>query len=268
VGRSGDAPWDGTTWDIFEAHAGKRLSLLAWGQPFGQLALGPLQSTLARGAVSLVTVDFPVSEILSGAANARVDAMAAAAKSFGSQILLRPGWEMNGTWYAWSRKTDYAAAWRRLVDRMRGAGATNVRFVWCVNVLYGTGSDPAPYYPGDAYVDYVGIDGYNWGVGSAKPDRWKTPSEVFGPTIQRCAEIAPTKQIVICETACTEHGGSKAEWIGQLLGNFLPSHPRIVGLCWFNDLADAAGMDWLIETSAAAQAAFKAGIASPYYLAP
>lgn len=268
VGRNSDAPWDGTTWDIFEADAGKRLSLLAWGQPFGQLALSPLELTRARGAVSLVTVDFPVAEILSGAANARIDTMAAAAKSFGTEILLRPGWEMNGTWYPWCRKADYAAAWRYLVNRMRAKGAANVRFVWCVNALYGTESDPAAYYPGDAYVDYVGIDGYNWGVGSAKPDRWKTPTEVFQPTVKRCGEIAPPKQIVICETGCTEHGGSKAEWIGQLLGTFIPSHPRIVGVCWFNDLADAGGMDWPIETSAAAKAAFKAGIAAPYYLAP
>lgn len=265
---SADAPWSSVSWDLFEQHAGKRISLLHWGLPFGGLPQTPLEKTKARGATSLITLDFPIPEILSGAADTRIDAIIASARAFGGEILLRPGWEMNGGWYAWGRKPDYATAWRYVVGRIRAAGITNVRFVWCVNVIWDAASDPAPYWPGDNYVDYVGIDGYNWGTNPAKSGRWQSPSEVFQATVERCAVIAPTKQIIVCEVGCSEFGGDKAVWINQFLGTYVPSHPRIDGVVWFNDKAHAEGMDWPIETSSLAQTAFKGGIASPHYLAP
>lgn len=269
-----DPPWNYAAWDLFEQHAGKKISILAWGQPFGQLNLSPLERTAARGAISIVTMGLPVDEILSGGADSKITAMAIQAKTFGGEILLRPGWEMNGDWYSkaklgsggWGQHPQYAAAWRYLVDRMRIAGATNVKYVWCVNVLGGTSvADPLSFYPGDAYVDYVGIDGYNWGTNPVRPGSWKSPSQVFQPTVERVAQIAPTKQIVICETSSSEYGGDKAAWISQLLGTYVPSHPRIIGLVWFNDKDHADGMDWPIETSTTATAAFKAGIASSVY---
>ena len=69
---------------------------------------------------------------------------------------------------------------------------------------------------------------------------------------------------MIGETASSEYGGAKAAWITDALTQQIPRHYRHVrALVWFNKNAD--GMDWIIESSPAAQAAFAAGIAAQLY---
>ena len=137
-------------------------------------------------------------------------------------------------------------------------GATNVAWVWSPHILYGTRRTIQEYYPGDAYVDWVAMDGYNWGVGSAKPDVWRSFGEVFGPTYRELTRIAPAKRIMIAEVATTELGGSKAAWIADALSTLPTAFPRVRAFVWFN--WDTDGMDWRIESSRAAQASFARGI--------
>lgn len=81
-----------------------------------------------------------------------------------TDVLLRPGWEFNGGWYAWAAKgrtEAFAEYWRRIVRTMRAVpGAEGLRFVW--NPTLGEQDFPAEAaWPGDAYVDYVGLDVYD-----------------------------------------------------------------------------------------------------------
>ena len=129
-------------------------------------------------------------------------------------------------------------------------------------------SDPAPYYPGDAYVDWTGIDSYNWGLNLAQPDRWLSPDQTLTPTLAKIGEIAPSKPVLILESASSELGGNKAEWIAEMLGTYLPHHPQIKGYMWFNwnfKGANGQRFDWPIESSAPAQEAFRRGIQSSVY---
>ena len=71
--------------------------------------------------------------------------------------------EMNGDWYPWSRDPQqFVLAWRRIVDMFRAEGATNAKFVYSVNPSLWqdnrTVFQPSVmrYWPGHAYVDYVG----------------------------------------------------------------------------------------------------------------
>ncbi len=70
--------------------------------------------------------------------------------------------------------------------------------------------------------------------------------------------------MVIGEVGSTEHGGSKADWIAEMLADVPTDYPQIRGLVWFDSYDD--GMDWPIETSAGATSAFAAGIQSPSYV--
>ena len=72
------------------------------------------------------------------------------------------------------------------------------------------------YYPGGYYVDWICIDGYNWGTNPVQPDRWKTFGEVFGLTYSTLTQIS-SRPIMIGETASSELGGSKAAWITDTL---------------------------------------------------
>jgi hypothetical protein len=160
--------------------------------------------------------------------------------------------------------------WRHVHDLFEAEGATNVTWVWSVNIEYPGSSDLLGLYPGDAYVDWVAMDGYNWGTNPAKPDTWKSFSEVFTQTYNRLGQIAPNKPVMLSEFASTEYGGSKADWITDALDVQLQNNfPRVDAVVWFNVNAYEGGgrMDWIIESSTSAQNAFSAGFGSSYYAA-
>jgi hypothetical protein len=77
--------------------------------------------------------------------------------------IVRPGWEFNGDWYVWSagnQKKDYRECFRRVVTAMRSTKGDRFQFLW--NPSVGTHQFEAEdAYPGDAFVDYVGVDVYD-----------------------------------------------------------------------------------------------------------
>jgi hypothetical protein len=77
--------------------------------------------------------------------------------------IVRPGWEFNGNWYTWSaigKAAAYARCFRQIVVTMRAVPNGHFTFDW--NVALGDSKmDPASAYPGDTWVDYIGVDIYD-----------------------------------------------------------------------------------------------------------
>jgi Glycosyl hydrolase family 26/PASTA domain len=274
-GKSTDAPLDRTVLERFEADAGKKVTFINVGENWATFDAASLEATVAEGAIPLVTMGLPqgvtLAEVAEGKQDAQIRAWARAAKAFGYPFLFRPWWEMNGGWYSWGRNPEFVAAWRHFHELVEEEGATNVTWAWVVDAIWADpASDPTPYYPGDEFVDWVGMDAYNWGQNSLQPDKWRDPEEVMQPTIELLGRIAPGKPICVCEDASTEIGGDKAAWITEMLGTYLPAHPEIKAYLWFNWNVDQTGAvgewDWPIESSPTAEAAFRAGIQSALYL--
>ncbi len=268
-----DAPWDPGVWNTFEQHAGKKVAFVNFGQGWLEFNTLGFQAIQNRGAIPLVTMPLgsrvTLADVAAGKQDRAIRTWAQAAKSWGYPFLFRPWWEVNGDWYPWGRDPDYVAAWRHFHDVVVSEGATNVTWDWVTNTIwFDPASDPTPYYPGDAYVDWVGMDAYNWGENPLQEDHWTTPAETIDPTLQVLKQIAPGKPICICEIASTEIGGEKAPWITDLLTNYLPAHPEIDAFLWFNWNVPQNGgnWDWPIESSSAAQSAFQSGIQDPFYL--
>ena len=72
---------------------------------------------------------------------------------------------MNGYWYSWgythTSPAVFVAAWRHIVHCFRARGAQNVTWLWTINTIHKRqGSVPRPWWPGNSYVTWVGIDGY------------------------------------------------------------------------------------------------------------
>jgi hypothetical protein len=267
-----DAPWGGPTWDRFEANAGKRVSIVHYGQPAPwERAFDPIPATLVvrRGAVPAIGISTkrtPHRTIADGAYDASITAWARAARAWGRPFFLLWDVEMNGWWEPYSAgvngntAADFVRAWRHVHDLVRAAGATNVTWVWCPNV------DPwrrfTPYeqlYPGDRYVDWTGLNGYN-------QDGTQSFRFLFEASYRRLLGLAPGKPIMISQTSSVDAG--KAAWITDALGTQLPrSFPRIQALVWFNWRITEEGRarPWPIESSPDSQASFRRAIGAPYF---
>lgn len=184
---------------------------------------------------------------------------ARAAKADGRRVLLRFGFEMNGDWFTWSGDPGrYVAAWRRVRGIFAEERATNVEWVWCPNVV---GSPRTPengmqrYYPGDDHVDWVGLDGYNFGDGHDEWHRWESFESVFAEAVANLAEHHPRKPIMIGETGCAP-GERRAAWIREA-HRTLAKWPRVRAVVWFHyDKRREQEPDWRIDASPESLEAF------------
>lgn len=204
------------------------------------------------------------SEINNGSQDGFIAAQAERLKRYGKPVFLRWAWEMNGTWYVWGGPNNgdnpdgFIAAWRRIHDIFAAHGVTNVAWVWGPN--YGSVPDDPwnsmqAYYPGDSYVDWVAVSGYS--------NALVTPEKMFGSFYRKFARDKP---MMIAETGVKERGGTvKAEWIGKLR-KWIIDHPNLLAVVWF-DTNDAVGVDvdWRVDTSPSALAAFRAMALDPHF---
>jgi beta-mannanase len=177
---------------------------------------------------------------------------------------------MNGNWFPWSERVngnqsgEFVLAWRHVHDIFTEVGARNVTWVWCPNVIAQNTSPLESLYPGDEYVDWLCMDGYNAGTHPVQPGRWRSFEELFGETYSVLQGLSPSKPIMLAEMASTEQGGSKGAWIENAFRYTLPKRfPRIKAVVWFN--WNIQGMDWAIESSPESQDAFARSIGSSYY---
>ena len=234
-------------------------------QPFDA---GTLNTVARGGTVPMITWE-PWNHSLRDIARGRYDdyirSAARAAVAWGRPVIVRFAHEMNGTWYPWSegvagnRASEYVAAWRRVVGIFRAERASNVKWMWAPNVDDQLGNPPARrLYPGDAYVDWVGLSGFSWG---GKWD-WRSPYQVFNFSYQQLLRIS-ARPVAIAETGASEVGGDKAAWIRELFGPDLARMSRVRVVIWFNGRKDWA--NWSVDSSPRALRAFRTAVASPRY---
>ena len=278
-GTWGDVPWDSNTWAKYESNAGKSPSIIHWGMSpayghdfsYWQGTLDRVQNAGALNLVGLSTGSDSLSSVASGSRDSYWKTFAQEAAAYGKPFFLRFDWEMNGGWYPWgttssSQNTpaDYVAAWRHVHDIFTAAGATNVTWVWCPNVEF-SGSVPySQLYPGDSYVDWTCLDGYN------KASSSRSFSDLFTQSYDDVLKIAPSKPVMIGEVASLEYTpGTKATWISNMLTELPTDFPQVKALVWFNWRISESGTwhDFEIESSPTSQAAWATGIASSYYAA-
>jgi len=288
------APWDMGAVTKFEAETGKSASLVQFFQPFAncnpncdfyEFPTKPMESIRSHGSIpvlswssqsipsSLNEPDFQLGDVIEGRYDGFIREFAEEAKTWGHPFFLRFNWEMNGNWFPWAEGVNgntsgqYVAAWRHVHDIFNAVGVTNVSWVWCPFVDPGGSalSNLGSLYPGDAYVDWTGLDGYNWGTNPAAPRGWRSFDQLFADSYAQIAEkVAPSKPLMIAEVGSSEQGGDKAAWISDALSRVPAAYPQVRALVWFDKFDD--NMDWPIETSAGATSAFAEGIGQSVYV--
>jgi hypothetical protein len=207
---------------------------------------------------------YRLSNIIDGAFDGYIREFADGIKALGYPVALRFAHEMNGFWYPWSTNVngnkpgDYVKAWRHVHDIFAAAGATNVVWVWSPNVAYAGSTKLSTLYPGDAYVDWIGLSGY-YGTGGLTS--YVTFNQIFNKTFRDLAKFTH-KPVVITETAATNQSGQRTRWIQQLFAE-IPAHPNVIGFIWYEAVKE---LDWRVLTPPSAAKAFGAGAASPLFV--
>ena len=133
--------------------------------------------------------DFQLGDLIAGTYDAYIREFAEEARDWGHPFFLRFNWEMNGDWFPWCEGVhgnapgEYVAAWRHVHDIFTAVGATNATWVWCpyADTEKRLRADLRSLYPGDAYVDWTCLDGYNWGQNPVNPRPWRSFTEIFDP---------------------------------------------------------------------------------------
>jgi hypothetical protein len=199
---------------------------------------------------------YTLASIITGQHDSYIRAWAQALRSYGQPVLLRFAQEMNGSWYPWSEgvngntRGQFVAAWRHVHDVFSAEQVTNVKWVWSPVARFGLGINLSEY-PGDAYVDVLGLSGFNGGT--ALPwTGWRSFSSLFDGALASLTRINPGKPIQISEVGSAEAGGDKAAWIQNMFSD-VRAHPQVKSLVWF-DLRKQT--DWRISSSANAGGAF------------
>ena len=210
---------------------------------------------------------FSLSRILSGSFNHYLRAFARRLASFQRTVYLRPMHEMNGLWYPWcgmvngNRPQEYVELWQYLRALFQEEGATATQWVWSPYVFSyppTAENSMASYFPGDANLEWVALDGYNWGT-SREGSSWQSFEKLFAEGYDTICGLS-RRPIVIAETASAESGGDKGAWIEEMFSSLPQRFPRVEAVVWFDLVKEC---DWRIASSDASLAAFRKGSSHP-----
>jgi mannan endo-1,4-beta-mannosidase len=244
----------------FTSATGARLAYVlaysAWPGSFGQTFARLVSS---RGAMPVIQMmpgaHVSMARVADGSMDASLRRYADQARAFGRPVMLSFAPEANGNWYGWgwghTPARTWVTAWRHVVIIFRQQHAANVRWLWTVNISFPHSGPVAAYWPGDAYVGTVGIDGYY-------AHRTDTFDSLFGPVLTQIRRLT-SKPVLLSETAVGPVAGPSK--IADLFAGV--SANDLVGLIWF-DQAQHDGPyheDWRLEDNPSALAAFRAAAA-------
>lgn len=272
----GKKPWGAyvgntvSSFTDFEQQVGEKPNMQAvfigWREPFpADLAL-PLKSNSQTLVIFWEQYNVTLDKIIAGESDEYIAQFAKEVKSFDGDVILSPLHEMNGDWSPWSgvavgnTPEKVILAFQRIHDVFSENKNANVKWGWVVNhesVPDTKENAIENYYPGDSYVDYVGVDGFNFG------DPWQTYSEIFPPALQKLKIY--NKPIYIFSMASAPASAKapagqgmskKAGWIKDALSR-INSDPDIAGWIWFNENKEK---NWLVSSDSDSLQAFKDGI--------
>lgn len=260
--------------------------LASWDRgmlPFLTWELRP-KADMGPGGAENLRPGWSLADIANGSLDIYLRDYAHAVAELGLPLAIRLDHEMNGSWYPWSiysqvngrdGKTGaewYRLMWRHVHDIFARAGASNVLWVWSPNIITFSRSDFRNFYPGDDYVDWIGLSGYY-----RRTTQTPTFDTTYGATLRklRNPQLFPhaPKPILLSEIGATENGGNKAIWINDLFAAFKqPENADLLGFAWFNNVVTgspgeptATTNDWRITSSKLASTAFATGIADPSF---
>jgi hypothetical protein len=214
--------------------------------------------------LGVTTAQIKPSDIVQGGAENKIAEWAKEAKKYGKPIFFRFLAEMNGNHNIYSEAFDpsqthqmYIEAWRHVVNGFREVGAENIIWVWAPAAVDVGDIHWTDYYPGDVYVDWVGMSVYSF-LGNGDPQ-----SQIMGIY----NDYADRKPIMIAESAAGDadnnperyrpgnrYYDNPEKWIHRYFDTLEEKAPRVKAFVWFNMDSERV---WKIQESPRKIAAYK-----------
>jgi hypothetical protein len=217
--------------------------------------------------------------IIQGHHDAYIRSWARDAKAHGGPIVLRFAHEMNGKWYPWglarfdNTPWRFKQAWRHVWRIFRDVGATNVRFLWNAMPEKCIGCSPhyryETFYPGNRYVDYIGVNVYNYG-----PVSWRSMTSILEKPLHRLRGMTSTKArprglpVILGEVATSFQRGNKARWLKRGYTQTYRRWPQVKGIVYFDvDMRHNGHADWRLirPKDGSAVRAYRQLVAKPIF---
>lgn len=226
---------------------------------------------------------YTLEKILSGIFDAQLRICAREVKSLGFPIMMEFGPEANGSWFPWSgawngRDGDgygeknypdgperFRDSYRRIVSIFREEGADNV--TWVFHVAFSSAPDvpwnaPGFYYPGDEWVDWIGVSLYGRLRGE---DPVKPFEDMMQKVYPELAALSPAKPIALLEIGVSDDplGVDKARWIKDAMQSICAKrYPRVKAISWWNKTyrPDGSRSNLEIDSCPQSLAAYREGV--------
>lgn len=235
--------------------------------PFVRLMLRSQKEALA------IEPTFTLPRLLAGEFDADLARWADGAKASGGPIVVEYGTEVNGDWNPWSAPYNggldkgparFVEAFRHVVALMRSRGATNITWALHYNVQ-GYPEDPrnvpASYYPGDDFVDWVGVSAY--GSERSTDHRCPTFRALLDEMIPQLRAATSTRPLFVFEFGITNTNQAcpPAPWVQEALADLLSGRwPDVRGFSWWQQRWNddgAAGSNMMVQDDPGVTAAFR-----------
>jgi mannan endo-1,4-beta-mannosidase len=227
-----------------------------WGEKF-QVEFA--EAAAKYGATAIVQMDptnISIASIADGKYDSYLTSFADEVVAFGRPVVICFGHEMNGFWETWgyhhTPPATFVAAWRHIVTIFHHQGADNAKWLWQVNSLSSQTGPVRDWWPGAAYVTWVGVSGYYYLPG----DNF---DNVFNPVVTAVRQFTQDP-VLIAETAVGPQAG-QSRGIKDLFAGIRAQGD--LGLVWFDQHSYGGlykGEDWRLEGNAVALAAFRRGL--------
>lgn len=205
-----------------------------------------------------------MKEVSNGKYDEYINEWAIDAKEFNAPLFIRFGHEMNDPYrYPWgpqyNKPEEFIAAWKHVVDRFRKIGANNVIWIWSPHPAYTTYEQ---YYPGNNYVDWIGVGTLNYGTVETW-SKWWSFKDIFNAFYSKISTY--DKPMMISEFGSLEVGGDRTKWYKEAFDSFPYKYPSVKAIIFYNNSSDNTTsyktFDWSITKDQQVTAAIRRSIA-------
>jgi mannan endo-1,4-beta-mannosidase len=219
----------------------------------GRQDIDVARAILAAGAVPMLELEpygMSLARISSGSEDTWLAGFAREVAGLHAPIIMSFAPEPNGDWYSWGypdvAPSAYVSAWRHVVTVFRKAGPRAIKWAWIMNVNFSGSENIRLLWPGQAYVNLLGLDGYVTAPA--------TFAGFFGPTIVSMRAIS-SDPLLITETAGAPSVG-KLHALREITAGV--AQYGLVGFIWFDirQHGNIRRQDWRLEDEPAALTLF------------